>query len=93
MEKYGQFTGKIAKQALKFFKVFNKSTLQTDFEGNANGSSLDCLNLIVQSINKSTTSPIQNKATPSPADSKTPPTSGATAPTSLHANFKRKCST
>ncbi|KAH8326710.1 hypothetical protein KR067_012165 [Drosophila pandora] len=67
-----------------------------DFDGNANGSSLDCLNLIVQSINKSTTSPIQNKTMPSSADSKTPPPasgSASTGPTSLNSNFKRKCST
>lgn len=67
-----------------------------DFDGNANGSSLDCLNLIVQSINKSTTSPIQNKTMPTSADSKTPPPasgSAATGPTSLNSNFKRKCST
>ncbi|KAH8419187.1 hypothetical protein KR222_009250 [Zaprionus bogoriensis] len=42
----------------------------------ANGSSLDCLNLIVQSINKSTTA-----------------TATKGAASSLHANFKKKCST
>ncbi|XP_037732634.1 myogenic-determination protein [Drosophila subpulchrella] len=88
------YAGAYLEDKLSFYnKHMEKYGQFTDFEGNANGSSLDCLNLIVQSINKSTTSPIQNKATPSPADSKTPPTSGATAPTSLHANFKRKCST
>ncbi|XP_017008909.2 myogenic-determination protein [Drosophila takahashii] len=88
------YAGAYLEDKLSFYnKHMEKYGQFTEFDGNANGSSLDCLNLIVQSINKSTTSPIQNKATPSTADSKTPPTSGATAPTSLHANFKRKCST
>lgn len=90
MEKYGQFTGKSRKK--RIWNIYLKY-ICIDFDGNANGSSLDCLNLIVQSINKSTTSPIQNKATPSASDTQSPPSSGATAPTSLHVNFKRKCST
>ncbi|XP_017040184.1 myogenic-determination protein [Drosophila ficusphila] len=88
------YAGAYLEDKLSFYnKHMEKYGQFSDFEGNANGSSLDCLNLIVQSINKSTMSPIQNKATPPPADSNTPPTSGVPASTSLHANFKRKCST
>ncbi|XP_043654210.1 myogenic-determination protein isoform X1 [Drosophila teissieri] len=88
------YAGAYLEDKLSFYnKHMEKYGQFTDFDGNANGSSLDCLNLIVQSINKSTTSPIQHKATPSAADSQSPPTSGASAPTSLHVNFKRKCST
>ncbi|KAH8381861.1 hypothetical protein KR009_000660 [Drosophila setifemur] len=87
------YAGAYLEDKLSFYnKHMEKYGQFTDFDGSANGSSLDCLNLIVQSINKSTTSPIQSKATPTSADSHTP-ISGGTAPTSLHANFKRKCST
>ncbi|EDW67993.1 myogenic-determination protein [Drosophila virilis] len=77
MEKYGQFA---------------------DFDGSASasGSSLDCLNLIVQSINKSTTNAVQMQATASKtsapiSSSSTPPAKGSGS--TLHANFKQKCST
>ncbi|XP_020808986.1 myogenic-determination protein [Drosophila serrata] len=89
------YAGAYLEDKLSFYnKHMEKYGQFSDFEGNANGSSLDCLNLIVQSINKSTTSPIQNKATPTPVDSKTPPSTVSTgSATSLHTNFKRKCST
>ncbi|KAH8312449.1 hypothetical protein KR044_010774 [Drosophila immigrans] len=79
MEKYGQFS---------------------DFDNGANGSSLDCLNLIVQSINKSSTSatPLQSVSSKSASASASASTSAAAAPidakaSTLHANFKKKCST
>ncbi|KAH8358488.1 hypothetical protein KR093_000461 [Drosophila rubida] len=83
MEKYGQFT-------------------DFDSGNSANGSSLDCLNLIVQSINKSTTNatPMQSVSSKSASASAlaSSSTSTAAAPmdakaSSLHANFKKKCST
>ncbi|KAL7727273.1 hypothetical protein ACLKA6_016026 [Drosophila palustris] len=77
MEKYGQFA-------------------DFDSSSSPNGSSLDCLNLIVQSINKSTTSaaPIQAVSNKSTTTS-TSLSASATASNgkSLHANFKKKCST
>ncbi|SPP81205.1 myogenic-determination protein [Drosophila guanche] len=87
------YAGAYLEDKLSFYnKHMEKYGQFTDFDGNANGSSLDCLNLIVQSINKSTTaSPVKSTATP--VSTKTPPTMGATAATSLHASFKRKCST
>ncbi|XP_060649572.1 myogenic-determination protein [Drosophila nasuta] len=78
MEKYGQFT-------------------DFDSSSNANGSSLDCLNLIVQSINKSntTSAPMQSVSSKSATTSASSvaSTSDAKSTTSLHANFKKKCST
>ncbi|KAH8278993.1 hypothetical protein KR018_012134 [Drosophila ironensis] len=83
------YAGAYLEDKLSFYnKHMEKYGQFADFDGSANGSSLDCLNLIVQSINKSTTSPIQSKTMSPSTDPNTPP-----APTSLNANFKRKCST
>lgn len=78
MEKYGQFA---------------------DFDSTSNspnGSSLDCLNLIVQSINKSTTNTAPTQATSNKSTSTSlagTATNAKAATSSLHANFKKKCST
>ncbi|XP_034487513.1 myogenic-determination protein [Drosophila innubila] len=79
MEKYGQFA-------------------DFDSSSSPNGSSLDCLNLIVQSINKSTTNaaPIQavsNKSTSTSLAASASASNAKSTTSSLHANFKKKCST
>ncbi|EDV91468.1 myogenic-determination protein [Drosophila grimshawi] len=85
MEKYGQFT-------------------DFDSSASANVSSLDCLNLIVQSINKSTTSAVQAASSKSTTTTTAPSLSSSLsssnttsaskgATSSLHTNFKQKCST
>ncbi|ALC45847.1 nau [Drosophila busckii] len=78
MEKYAQFS-------------------DFDSSASANGSSLDCLNLIVQSINKSTTNamqiPSKSSASTSTAATTSTTATATAATTSLHANFKQKCST
>lgn len=101
MEKYGQFAGKLeitAQWTSLLTLVYPASFADFDTSSSsANGSSLDCLNLIVQSINKSTTSALQIPITGTGTGSTASASANAavTKPTSssLHANFKKKCST
>lgn len=105
MEKYGQFAGKleITTQLIPLLILVFRSSF-ADFDtssSSANGSSLDCLNLIVQSINKSTTSALQIPISGTGTGTGTGSTASASgnaaitkpASSSLHANFKKKCST
>ncbi|XP_001999975.2 myogenic-determination protein [Drosophila mojavensis] len=105
------YAGAYLEDKLIFYnKHMEKYGQFTDFDSSAsaNGSSLDCLNLIVQSINKSTTNAAQMTATASKVttvvttnsasststtNTTTTTATGKRSTSSLNANFKQKCST
>ncbi|XP_030370432.1 myogenic-determination protein [Scaptodrosophila lebanonensis] len=106
------YAGAYLEDKLNFYnKHMEKYGPFSDFDASssANGSSLDCLNLIVQSINKSSNSGIStaltgsgqgqsanaHTATNSAGHKATTTTTTAqtTTATTLHANFKQKCNT
>ncbi|EDW83290.1 uncharacterized protein Dwil_GK22777 [Drosophila willistoni] len=101
------YAGAYLEDKLSYYnKHLEKYGQYSDGESSANGSSLDCLNLIVQSINKSsaiatpsatTTTSAQSTKTSSgaavAAGGSAATSSSSSLGSSLHTNFKRKCST